>query len=613
MESSTLGEFNLSSFIEYDCPVYGNNSDHIIDQVIFWVEGVGLSAVATFGIIGNLLASVILSRHELRNSFNLLLIGLAFFDTCYIVGSLLETVRKSFRVATQTHLLLFPYLLYPGQMIAMTGSVFMIVAIAFERYVSVHHPLDYNQAMNDGSEIRKRLLKYFVPVVLLAVIINVPKFFETEAVFVPIDWTANRTNTDDTSQLLSSSMVNEDHHESSPLYEVRLNVTSMRIDPIYSSFVNWSQLIILGILPVCLLVYFNTKIYIDVKEREKRRRPQNQRDVAAMVRSEANTVLIDEHVDVGSNPKRKPSDPRSIPGRFNLVIQDTSRANRPQGQAGPRVGLLAMTVTRIQRKCCCRAFEAKTYVIPPASMNVAAGDNGSPGKSQPSSNLAPSHEEGFEGTAASSDPSRMSNARRRRVEDRMAILFMGIVTFFLLCHFPRILLNFYEMLVIEQAMACSKMGQRAFAVWAQIMTSISHFLLVTNSSINILIYSLFNTQFRAAAKNLFRQVQTSLACQARVDKMASCVPSWLSPAGLRRRNQNSDTSVVRVTSRPNELETRRRPSRGLLAIPSPNFEASPKLLTANRLAGDGSILTVNNKTDQGTNTTSKAAKSQQEN
>lgn len=130
---SSLGESNHSSFIEYDCPVYGNNSDHIIEQVNFWVEGVGLSAVATFGIIGNLLASVILSRHELRNSFNLLLIGLAFFDTCYILGSLLETFRKSFKVATQTHLLLFPYLLYPGQMIAMTGSVFMIVAIAFER------------------------------------------------------------------------------------------------------------------------------------------------------------------------------------------------------------------------------------------------------------------------------------------------------------------------------------------------------------------------------------------------------------------------------------------------------------------------------------------------
>ena len=79
----------------------------------------------------------------------------------------------------------------------------------------------------------------------------------------------------------------------------------------------------------------------------------------------------------------------------------------------------------------------------------------------------------------------MSNARRRRVEDRMALLFMGIVGFFLFCHFPRIVLNFYEMMVIEQAMQCFRDGHRSFAVWAQIMTSVNHFLLVLNSSINL--------------------------------------------------------------------------------------------------------------------------------
>ena len=57
--------------------------------------------------------------------------------------------------------------------------------IMFSRYVSVHHPLDYNQAMNDPAYIRKRLLKYFVPVVALAVTINLPKFFEIMPYWVP--------------------------------------------------------------------------------------------------------------------------------------------------------------------------------------------------------------------------------------------------------------------------------------------------------------------------------------------------------------------------------------------------------------------------------------------
>ena len=50
----------------------------------------------------------------------------------------------------------------------------------------------------------------------------------------------------------------------------------------------------------------------------------------------------------------------------------------------------------------------------------------------------------------------------RKVEWRRVITSMQI------CHFPRILLNFYEMMVIEEAMACSAAGKRAFAVWAQV-------------------------------------------------------------------------------------------------------------------------------------------------
>ena len=43
------------------------------------------------------------------------------------------------------------------------------------RYVSVHHPIDYNMSMNDPREIQKRLFKYFAPVLLLSVAFNIPK------------------------------------------------------------------------------------------------------------------------------------------------------------------------------------------------------------------------------------------------------------------------------------------------------------------------------------------------------------------------------------------------------------------------------------------------------
>ena len=46
---------------------------------------------------------------------------------------------------------------------------------------------------------------------------------------------------------------------------VQLNVTALRIHPTYSAYVNWSQSIVLGFLPAVMLMYFNTKIYLDIR------------------------------------------------------------------------------------------------------------------------------------------------------------------------------------------------------------------------------------------------------------------------------------------------------------------------------------------------------------
>ena len=68
--------------------------------------------------------------------------------------------------------------------------------------------------------------------------------------------------------LLLSAMAEE---MTSLEYEVELQVAALRTHPIYSAYNNWSRLIVLGILPFLLLVFFNTKIYEDIRERRKRR------------------------------------------------------------------------------------------------------------------------------------------------------------------------------------------------------------------------------------------------------------------------------------------------------------------------------------------------------
>lgn len=56
--------------------------------------------------------------------------------------------------------------------------------------------------------------------------------------------------------------------------------------------------------------------------------------------------------------------------------------------------------------------------------------------------------------------SKASNAKRRKAEDKMAMIFVAIVTAFLVTNFPRIFLNFHEVVIFNDAMACSSAGMR---------------------------------------------------------------------------------------------------------------------------------------------------------
>lgn len=71
-------------------------------------------------------------------------------DDIVIAGAILESFRKRFKLVSDLHIYLFPYFLYPLHMVAMTGSILMTVAIALERFVAVHYPINYSQAMNDS-------------------------------------------------------------------------------------------------------------------------------------------------------------------------------------------------------------------------------------------------------------------------------------------------------------------------------------------------------------------------------------------------------------------------------------------------------------------------------
>ena len=69
---------------------------HIQEELSFWLEGVVLVIFSILGLLMNALCSCVLLSKNMRNTFNLLLVALALFDSGYLFGQILEAFRKAF-------------------------------------------------------------------------------------------------------------------------------------------------------------------------------------------------------------------------------------------------------------------------------------------------------------------------------------------------------------------------------------------------------------------------------------------------------------------------------------------------------------------------------------
>ena len=221
---------------QLNCPTHSADSNEQLRWVSFWIEGVAISVVAILGIFGNMVAVTVFARKNMRNSFNLLLVALACFDAMFLLLSIIEALRRNFDMATDAHTILFPYFLYPLQSIVFKAYIFMIVAIAIERFTVVCQPQKYAEVMLENHAVAKRLLKYIGGVTILSVVLSVTKFFEATLI--------TRGDT------------------------VSIGITELRTHPTYSKVSQWTNVIFTGVIPFVLLICLYTKIFLEVRNRK---------------------------------------------------------------------------------------------------------------------------------------------------------------------------------------------------------------------------------------------------------------------------------------------------------------------------------------------------------
>ena len=238
---------NVELYLNQSSPLCPRMTEEQLDLFLlssFLLEGVSQMIISTLGVLGNIVSIFLLTRPELRSCFNQLLAVLASFDLLYLITMLLESMRKV-GLETEPQLLLFPYILYPLNSIAMTGSIFMTVGVATERYIAVYHPLYYNKILTDTTSHRGHLITYLLPITFLAIIFNIPKFFE--------------------------SQVSRD--EDGLLF---VDITELRTNHVYITYYhNWLRLLVIGILPFMAIAFLNISIYLAVRKRRNARRMQD--------------------------------------------------------------------------------------------------------------------------------------------------------------------------------------------------------------------------------------------------------------------------------------------------------------------------------------------------
>ncbi len=91
-----------------------------------------------------------------------------------------------------------------------------------------------------------------------------------------------------------------------------------------------------------------------------------------------------------------------------------------------------------------------------------------------------------------------SNAHQdSEVENRQALVLFAIVLLFLMCNVPRIALNTYEVLTLDQFQKNRDNECFVLPVWVQSVSVLSLTAITINSSVNLLIYCVVNSAFRA--------------------------------------------------------------------------------------------------------------------
>ena len=251
--------------------------------ITFWVNGVLTCLVVVCGIFLNSISIHIIWKKYNKNSiFYQMLLRLLCIDICVLVTWFAFSLNAAFKVDDTIMLNIIAYAIYPTIHIALSASTFMTIAISHERYLAVKYPIKYTEDMRTPHVLTRRLRNYTIIVFFSSVIYNLTYFFEVEVRYVnlsnPSDTkvlSGNKTeqaeNTGAIGAILEQTIYS--HQNGSYYSGAHLDRTELGKNEYYLKYyMFWTRLVISGMIPFCLLTYFNIEIFRAIKKNNRLRR-----------------------------------------------------------------------------------------------------------------------------------------------------------------------------------------------------------------------------------------------------------------------------------------------------------------------------------------------------
>ena len=158
------------------------------DAFDFWFNGVFSCFIAIIGLLMNIASIFIIYKNNraMSNMFNSMLIVLFSIDSMVLFTSILGVMVWDLRLEHISLLIIvYPYFTYPVYSIALTTSIFTTVSISHDRYLATKYPIHHRQQLSELCDQKRHMLKYFIPIILISVLINIPTFLEYDIVYAP--------------------------------------------------------------------------------------------------------------------------------------------------------------------------------------------------------------------------------------------------------------------------------------------------------------------------------------------------------------------------------------------------------------------------------------------